>query len=252
MSRHAGIDNGLPYFPQDAGSSLSRSNGVGAPAGSKVATNGTSTNAGGASLNGSSNGDTHPSASQHDGDPEPPVPPTYRGHNREEVTRLLMQALGDMGYKDAAESVSRDSGVALESETVSTFRRAILSGSWSQAESLLQGMTDAGAGDASSGLGGSRASQGNGLVLTKGANRNIMRFWIRQQKYLEYLELEDVARALAVLREELNPIANDQAKVQFLSSLLMCERPDDVKAKAAWDGANGNSRRRLLSELSSK
>ncbi|KAM7189629.1 vacuolar protein sorting-associated protein 1 [Naviculisporaceae sp. PSN 640] len=168
-------------------------------------------------------------------------PSTYFGHDREEVTRILIQALTDMGYSAAAESVSRDSGFVLESPTVAAFRTSILDGAWGRAEELLSGAVST----------GERQQLGNGLVLASGADRNIMRIWIRQQKFLELLERRETSRALAVLRGELTPLCSEQhQKVHFLSSLLMCQSPEDLKSKANWDGAYGNSRQILLSELS--
>ena len=35
-----------------------------------------------------------------------------------------------------------------------------------------------------------------------------------------------------------------------MNSLLMCQTVEDLKAKAAWDGAEGESRHLLLSDLS--
>lgn len=167
-------------------------------------------------------------------------PRTYFGHDREEVTRLLIQALSDMGYQTAAEDVSNQSGFELESPTVAGFRSAILNGSWPVAEQLLTGASY------------EADEQGNGLVLALGSDRNAMRFWIRQQKFLELLENRDTTRALMVLRGELTPLSHDTSKLHFLSSLLMCRATEDLKAKADWDGASGQSRRQLLSELSSK
>lgn len=146
-----------------------------------------------------------------------------------------------MGYSDAANSVSRDSGCELESPAVASFRGAVLDGEWTEAEQLLFGAATA--------ADGSQA--GNGLVLAQGADRNVMRFWLRQQKFLELLEKQDTGRALTVLRTELTPLYQDTHQLHFLSSLLMCQSPDDLKAKAEWDGAFGQSRHILLSELSS-
>ena len=172
-------------------------------------------------------------------------PSTYYGHDREEVTRILIQALSDMGYQGAAASVSRDSGYVLESSTVADFRTSVLDGAWGRAEELLSGAVSAGASQ--------QLGLGNGLVLAPGADRNIMRIWIRQQKFLELLERRETSRALTVLRGELTPLCSEQyQKVHFLSSLLMCQSPEDLKSKANWDGAYGHSRQILLSELSSK
>ncbi|KAL7625104.1 hypothetical protein AAE478_004318 [Parahypoxylon ruwenzoriense] len=185
------------------------------------------------SVSGTANG-THKASIARNGSSKGRVPDDYFGHDREEVTRILIQALSDMGYHSAAESVSQDSGFELESPTVAAFRTALLEGNWSEAEQLLFG------------------ESGDGLVLVKGADRNLMRFWIRQQKFLELLEQRETARALVVLRTELTPLYHDTQKLQFLSSLLMCQSAEDVKSKADWDGAYGKSRHILLSQLSSE
>lgn len=169
-------------------------------------------------------------------------PSTYFGHNRQEVTRLLIQALSDMGYQAAADNVSNASGYELESSTVAGFRSAVVSGSWDVAEELLSGAT----------YESDSEDEGNGLILSQGADRKAMRFWLRQQKFLELLEQRDPGRALAVLRGELTPLSHDTSKLHFLSSLLMCRSVEDLRSRAVWDGAGGNSRKQLLSELSSK
>ncbi|ESZ98592.1 WD domain protein [Sclerotinia borealis F-4128] len=165
---------------------------------------------------------------------------TYFGHDREEVTRILIQALTDLGYNGAAGTLSQESGYDLESPTVAAFRNAVLQGEWTEAEELL--------------FGGSTEKiavniYGNGLALRDGVDKNFMRFWMRQQKFLELLEQKDMGRAINVLRSELTPLYQDTAKLHFLSSLLMCT-PEDLKVKANWDGATGISRQLLLSQLS--
>lgn len=178
------------------------------------------------------------------------APSTFFGHDREEVTRILIQALSDMGYQDAAESVSQDSGYKLESPTVSAFRSAILGGSWAEAEVLLdgaviQGQTGGRDGDDSGG-------DGNGLVLAAGSETTSMKFCIREQKFLELLEGRATQFALHIMQNQLTPLTRDLSKIRHLASLLMCQTADEVKLKASWDGAGGQSRRKLLSELSSK
>jgi hypothetical protein len=179
---------------------------------------------------------------------EPDLRPTgpYYGHDREEVTRILIQALSDMGYQTVAQSLSQDSGFQLESPTVAAFRASILTGSWGEAEELLSG---AGATTTATADAGNLA---HSLVLAPGADPDVMRFWIRQQKFLELLEQRDTSRALMVLRSELTPLYHDTQKLHFLSGLLMLQSSEDVKAKAEWDGAQGSSRAVLLSELSSE
>ncbi|KAI1809053.1 WD40-repeat-containing domain protein [Poronia punctata] len=168
-------------------------------------------------------------------------PREYLGHDRGEVTRLLIQTLSDLGFDTAAEIVSKASGYELENPTVSSFRAAILAGRWSEAEKLLDWMVSP-----------VEASDNgdSGLVLADGADRNMMRFCIRQQKYLELLEQKDHTQALTVLRTELTPLHQNHSQVHFLSSLIMCQSREELRSKAEWDGADGQSRRMLLSELS--
>lgn len=167
---------------------------------------------------------------------------TYMGHDSEEVTRLLIQALSDMGYNGIAKSLSRESGYELENPTVAAFRAAVLSGGWAEAEELLSDAVFAG---------GPGADE-NGLLLAQGSDKTAMRLWMRQQKFMELLEQRDTTRALGVLRSEITPLHCDTARVHFLSGLLMCNTPEQLKGKADWDGASGTSRQTLLSELSSR
>jgi len=67
-----------------------------------------------------------------------PAPPSdYFGHDREEVTRILMQSLRDLGYSRAAMQLEEDSEYTLEAPEVSHFRQAVLKGEWNKAEKLL-------------------------------------------------------------------------------------------------------------------
>jgi hypothetical protein len=133
---------------------------------------------------------------------------SYFGHDREEVTRILIQSLTDLGYDSAASTLGQESGFSLESPTAAKFKRAVLAGEWSHAEGLLFGglLEDGGV-----------SIDGDGLALQGGVDRNLMRFWLRQQKFLELLEQRDTGRALMVLRLELTPLDQDINKLHFLS-----------------------------------
>lgn len=93
---------------------------------------------------------------------------------------------------------------------MAAFRTAVLEGEWGSAEELLfGGSTD------ETQEGG--VSMHGGLTLQDGVDKNIMRFWLRQQKFLELLEQRDTGRALMVLRLELTPLYQDIGKLHFLS-----------------------------------
>lgn len=141
---------------------------------------------------------------------------SFYGHDREEVTRLLIQGLGDLGYDGAANRLSQESGYEVESPSVGAFRNAVLQGQWSEAESLLFGV------DSEADGGGVHISNGDwhhpgGLKLADTADSDSMRFGIREQKYLELLEREDTGNAMIVLRHELQPLHHDQLRLGQLA-----------------------------------
>ncbi|PGH00777.1 hypothetical protein AJ79_08115 [Helicocarpus griseus UAMH5409] len=178
---------------------------------------------------------------------------TYFGHNREEVTRILIQGLHDLGYDEAASTLSHESGYELESPAAAAFRSAVLDGRWADAEGILLGPYDTDGGGR-----GKAVNRGNDtgfpfdqgtLVLAEGADKNEMLFCLRQQKFLELLEERDLGTALMVLRQELTPLNHDIAQLHALSSLLMCPA-ENLRAQAGWDGSVFQSRQKLLKDLS--
>ena len=149
---------------------------------------------------------------------------SFFGHDREEVTRLLIQGLDDLGYENAANRLSQESGYEVESPAVAAFRNAILQGQWSEAESLLFGVRSEADG------GGVSISNGDwhhlgGLDLAEGADPDAMRFSIREQKYLELLENRDTGKAMMVLRHELQPLHHDRGRLNALSRSVNFSRP---------------------------
>ncbi|WEW56210.1 hypothetical protein PRK78_001647 [Emydomyces testavorans] len=201
------------------------------------------------SLNGQSSHPSPQAPSQTNGSADRSSLPTYYGHDREEVTRILIQGLYDLGYSEAATTLSRESKYELESPAVAAFRASILEGQWSEAESILLSSYFEGS---RSGVDGKRVigqSRYEGLVLAEDADKNEMLFCLRQQKFLELLEHRDLATALMVLRRELTPLNHDIARLHTLSSLLMCP-PENLRAQAGLEESVIDSRQKLLAELS--
>lgn len=237
---------------------IMRPDGMSAENGYSEASNGTL-----ASRKIASNGQTSTNGRSHTNGANTSQSSTYYGHSREEVTRILIQSLYELGYNESASLLSSESGYELETPGVATFRSAVLGGRWSEAERILiQSFRIAGAE-------GDRKSSETTLVLAEGADRNEMLFYLRQQKFLELLEARDLAAALCVLRQELTPLNFDVERLHALSryrstdisfeitclpvvdSLLMCPT-ELLHAQAGWDGPVASSRERLLGDLSSE
>jgi len=146
-------------------------------------------------------------------------PPTFFGHDREEVSRLLIQALNDLGYHDASNRLVQESGYELETPSVAALRHAILAGEWSEAEALLFGSQRS---DDGGGVSITNGSHHDGLVLAEGVDKDGLRFLLRKQKYLELLEDRDHGGALMVLRQELTPLHQDVGQLHILSGYVGC------------------------------
>jgi hypothetical protein len=149
--------------------------------------------------------------------PSSPIAPSYYGHDREEVTRILIQSLYDLGYDSAATTLSRESGYELESPAVAAFRSAVIDGRWTDAETILLGSYHPDGRGSGHDIGNGRSYNWERLVLADGADKNEMLFFLRQQKFLELLDERDVGSALMVLRQELTPLNHDISQLHALS-----------------------------------
>jgi len=145
---------------------------------------------------------------------------------KKELVRLIVQSLQDMGYSQSASLLERESECKLESQAVAQFREGVLKGDWDLVESLLPT-----------------------LELDQSKDAVVVKFLIREQKYLELLETRQLWEALTVLREELTPLNHNIPRRHVLSSYMMCSSAEDLKRRADWDGAKGNSRQKLLLQL---
>lgn len=175
--------------------------------------------------------------------------PTYFGHDKSEVSRLILQTLIDLGYSDVASLLGQKSGLSIELPVVTQFRSAILSGDWDVSETLL-----------------------SNIKLRPTADRKYMSFLIRRQQFLELLEAKDTKAAMTILRTKIstlptqNPPESDlpideephfltQEEIQSrllqiaqLSNLAMYS-PEDITKTLSQDGARSHSRYYLLNSL---
>ncbi|CAG8545721.1 3038_t:CDS:2, partial [Scutellospora calospora] len=151
---------------------------------------------------------------------------TLQNPRREELVRLMVQAMQDMGYSKSAAQLEKESGFLLESSAVAKFRDGVLKGDWDLVESLFPT-----------------------LELDQNQDIVVVRFLIRQQKYLELLERREIKLALYTLRSELTPLAFNTERLHLLSSFIMYSNAEDLRRRAEWDGASGSSRQKLLLEI---
>ncbi|RXN32267.1 WD repeat-containing 26 [Labeo rohita] len=122
----------------------------------------------------------------------------------------------------------QESGCRLEHPSATKFRNHVMEGEWDKAENDLNELK-------------ALMHSPNAIVR--------MKFLLLQQKYLEYLEDGKVLEALQVLRGELTPLKYNTDRIHVLSGYLMCSHPEDLKAKAEWEGKGAGSRCRLLDKL---
>ncbi|KAK4686064.1 WD repeat-containing protein 26, partial [Tremellales sp. Uapishka_1] len=171
--------------------------------------------------------------------------------DREEVVRLMLQSMRDMGYSQAAEALELESGYILSTRSVADFEAAILGGRWEEALSLLPELgiplpaTSESSSSSSSIASGKTKANGNGTPADSA------RFLISTQKYLELLETNQPRKALVVLRKELAEVTSSPDLLHTLSGYMMCSDREDLYERAAWDGAAGTSRRSVLEDLQS-
>lgn len=172
-------------------------------------------------------------------------------HSKEEITRILIQGLADLGYPDAADTLRHESGYSLETPAVEAFRTAILDGRWRDAELsvLYAAVDDAHEEDDGDRDGDANPDNSHGLVLVAGASKPALLFAIRTQKFVECLDARNLSAALTVLQHELTPLHQDMNHLHSLSRLLMCP-PDRLRSQVGWDGSVVQCRRRLLAQLS--
>lgn len=175
---------------------------------------------------------------------------------REEVVRLMLQGLEDLGYQQAAAVLSKESGYTVSSPAATEFQEAILGGRWAEALHLLPelGIVDSETTSIPAEPSSSRSSFASTKTKADASEAqspaNQARFLIARQKYLELLEGGQQKKALAVLRSELAAVTtHDSDALHDLSGYMMCLDREELFERAKWDGAAGSSRRLLLESL---
>jgi len=159
---------------------------------------------------------------------------------KDDFVRLVIQALNSLDFHKSAQMLEEESGIEYLSKDIKQLRQSILSGCWKESLNIVD----------------------QALNASNCKDKNLVKYHILKQKYLELLENGEVEEALKTLRNELCPIApitstnqivdnNSTALQQLhtLTSLLLCSDAESLRKRAKWDGKTGLSRERLLEEI---
>lgn len=152
---------------------------------------------------------------------------TERGLDRNELVRIIVQAIDELGYPTSARLLENEAGVKAMSQQMQTLRDCILLGKWDQLESVLEQVT----------------------VFKSDADARAARFVLYEQKFLELLEAGHTADALECLRNDLTRLSPDPKLLHKLPLLCMCTTPLEVRNHADWPGAGLRSRTAVLEKL---
>uniref|UniRef100_A0A8C1EEV3 WD repeat-containing protein 26 n=1 Tax=Cyprinus carpio carpio TaxID=630221 RepID=A0A8C1EEV3_CYPCA len=162
----------------------------------------------------------------------------------EDVIRLIGQHLHGLGLNQTVDLLMQESGCRLEHPAATKFRNHVMEGEWEKAESDLNELKALMHSPSAVVV---RVQSPLSISTVRCVNR--MKFLLLQQKYLEYLEDGKILEALQVLRAELTPLKYNTERIHVLSGYLMCSLPDDLRAKAEWEGKGTASRSKLLDKL---
>ncbi|KAJ8330679.1 hypothetical protein O5D80_001192 [Batrachochytrium dendrobatidis] len=118
---------------------------------------------------------------------QPNLDAGWKTKRQKEMVRLMLQSLTQLGYSHTALCLQQESGLVLESPSMSQFRKAVLVGDWDLVERLIPL-----------------------IEMVPRTGQSQVWFLVKKQKYLEFLERHDPKRALSVLRNELSPLSLKQ------------------------------------------
>jgi len=153
------------------------------------------------------------------------VTPSGYSIEKEEMIRVMIQSLKDMGCTRSADVLEEESGITLELPCVKSFRNGVVSGDWKLVRDLLPKM---------------KLSPPNIIEA------NLM---ICEEEFLELLDQGKLTQAVKTLQSSIAPCHPSARKVNELSSLIMYSNPSDLRKAAEWKGVQGGSRIELMSKL---
>ncbi|PLW22054.1 hypothetical protein PCASD_19446 [Puccinia coronata f. sp. avenae] len=152
-----------------------------------------------------------------------PLPwPLISDIDREEIVRLLLQSLKEIGYPAAAMTLEVESGFTLDpSPEITSFRQNILSGNWLAVNELLQreylkycdppDQNEPTSCQLSPTYNKHESCDSRIAKSLFGVDAHVLKlaiFLVMQEKYLELLESRQIRKALVVLRSEIAPLVS--------------------------------------------
>lgn len=146
-----------------------------------------------------------------------------------ELTRLIIQALSDLGYQRSSDELRDESGLELDSPAINGFIECVRSGDFTNAELKIADLH---------------------LINDSDETKRHIVFLIKRQKFLELLYLENSTQeALILLRQEVHELT-DTANIRALTSLLMNKDSRELQRSNGWMGDAMLSRDSLLNDIS--
>lgn len=122
----------------------------------------------------------------------------------------------------------QESGCKLDHPSAAKFQAHVMDGEWQEAEQDLLDLQH---------------------LLSNPQALIEMKFLILEQKFLEYLDDNQVMDALSCLRQQLAELKHRTDRIHELSSLMMCSTPDELRRISGWEGRGVVSRQKLMEKL---
>ncbi|CCH46459.1 putative WD repeat-containing protein [Wickerhamomyces ciferrii] len=153
----------------------------------------------------------------------------YPGIDKNELTRLIIQSLSDLGYNRSSQLLKTESGLELDSPIINNFIAYIKNGEFNQAEMLIDNLN---------------------LIDSSLEVKTKIQFLIKRQRFLEHLyNDENTTIPLRILRNEMNSLSSTQ-DIRSLTALLMNKQSEHLQLSNGWLKNIENSREFLLNEIS--
>jgi WD repeat-containing protein 26 len=153
---------------------------------------------------------------------------TATGLDKNELVRLVVQTIDELGFSASARALESESGVLALSPVMRRLRECVLAGDWSNVDSVF-----AAAGDS----------------FARDNDLKAARFAVYEQEYYELVESGKLSEALICLRGRLAQSSVEPEALHKLPLLCMCSTPEEVRRRARWDGTGRKSRMAVLRKL---